>query len=91
MCLGVCVWEDGGEGGFWGEGDFFRTCSHVHILLQLSMDERATEPNDKVLHQVHGSANICMNGKLDHYRPGVGKFQITNMVHAGRRRKRNTG
>ena len=30
-------------------------------------------------------------GKLDHYRPGVGKVQITNMVHAGRRRKRNTG
>ena len=36
-------------------------------------------------------ADICMNGKLDHYRPGVGKVQITNMVHSGRRRNRNTG
>ena len=26
-------------------------------------------------------ADICMNGKLDHYRPGVGKVLITNMVH----------
>ena len=36
-------------------------------------------------------ADICMNGKLDHYRPGVGKVIITNMVQSGRRRNRNTG
>ena len=36
-------------------------------------------------------ADVCMNGKLDHFRPGVGKVIITNLVHSGRRRKRNTG
>ena len=36
-------------------------------------------------------ADICMNGKLDHFKPGVGKVVITNMVHTGRRRNRNTG
>ena len=36
-------------------------------------------------------ADICMNDKLDHFKPGVGKVVITNMVHTGRRRNRNTG
>ena len=36
-------------------------------------------------------ADICMNGKLDHFRPGVGKVVVSNLIHTGRRRNRNTG
>ena len=36
-------------------------------------------------------ADICMNGKLDHFKPGVGKVVVTNKIHTGRRRRtRNT-
>ena len=42
-------------------------------------------------HIMSSEAYICMNGKLDHFRPGVGKVVISNMIHTGRRRNRHTG
>ena len=42
-------------------------------------------------HIMSSEADTCMNGKLDHFRPEVGKVVISNMIHTGRRRNRNTG
>ena len=36
-------------------------------------------------------ADNCMNGKLFHFNPGVGKVVATNMVHTGKKRNQNTG
>ena len=32
-----------------------------------------------------------MNGKLDHFKPGVGKVVVTNKIHTVRRKTRITG
>ena len=41
-------------------------------------------------HILSPEADICMNGKLDHCKPAVGRVVITNTVYSGRR-NRNTG
>ena len=45
----------------------------------------------EVCHIQCTEADMCMNGKLDNFKPEVGKMVVTNMVHTGRRRKRNIG
>ena len=42
-------------------------------------------------HILSPEADICMNGKLDHCKPAVGRVVISNTVYSGRRRGRNPG
>ena len=84
---------EGGRGGArWEEGVTFKMEIEKHYRRPL---ERLIGEGVRIMNP---GADILMNGKLDHYRPAVGKISISNVVNSGRTvhsgrggRRRNNG
>ena len=82
------------------ENAFFRHREDFHlgeegdVQFKLELIRNFSKPMGRLVCEgcnISTEADICMNGKLDHFRPGVGKVVVSNLIHTGRRRNKNTG
>ena len=67
-----------GDETVWEEG--------VHFKMEI--ERHYKKPMERLIGEgvriINPGADIVMNGKLDHYKPAVGRVNITNVVNSGR-------